>query len=277
MQVTWRLRWKIIIILKQTELWYRNSIGIGRYPNSGIGIGSEVKKCGSVHPYFQTMLPAESVLIEPLQKHREAFLISVSWWEQALKQANLFLCFCLFVPCSRVSGPSQPLPQLLCVLFVSGSGTGSGLSSGVNNTKTWCVTSVWLWLIVLLARPSVTRAVWEVSADSGTHRWGCICFILSYLQIFQSVTVHKKHRRSVSQHCGAPAEREIIWLAATFYQGAVQEAAALLVNKSFAGALWISYEPKLEWPCWCLAAVYPHLFCLYHFEFTRKVICQKKH
>lgn len=40
----------IIIILKQIELWYGNSIGIGRYPNSGIGMGSEVKKCGSVHP-----------------------------------------------------------------------------------------------------------------------------------------------------------------------------------------------------------------------------------
>ena len=29
----------MMIILKQTELWYWNSIG--RYPNSGIGIGSE--------------------------------------------------------------------------------------------------------------------------------------------------------------------------------------------------------------------------------------------
>jgi len=38
-------------MLKQTQVWYRKSIGIGRYPKSGIGIGSEVKKCGSVHPY----------------------------------------------------------------------------------------------------------------------------------------------------------------------------------------------------------------------------------
>ena len=36
----------MMLILKQTEFWYRNSIGISRYPNSGIGIGSEVKKCG---------------------------------------------------------------------------------------------------------------------------------------------------------------------------------------------------------------------------------------
>ena len=28
------------------KLKHRNSIGISRYPNSGIGIGSEVKKCG---------------------------------------------------------------------------------------------------------------------------------------------------------------------------------------------------------------------------------------
>ena len=27
------------IILKQIKLWYRNSIGVGRYPISGIGIG----------------------------------------------------------------------------------------------------------------------------------------------------------------------------------------------------------------------------------------------
>lgn len=32
---------KIIILLQQTELWYQNKIS--RYPDSGIGIGSEVK------------------------------------------------------------------------------------------------------------------------------------------------------------------------------------------------------------------------------------------
>ena len=44
----------IIIISKQSELWYQNSIGIDRYPNSGIGIGLEVKKRGSVQPYFKS-------------------------------------------------------------------------------------------------------------------------------------------------------------------------------------------------------------------------------
>lgn len=39
----------IIIILNQTELWYKNSIGTGRYSNSGIG--SEGKKMNEKHLY----------------------------------------------------------------------------------------------------------------------------------------------------------------------------------------------------------------------------------
>ena len=36
----------IIIILKRKVLWHWSSLSIDRYPNSGIGIRLEVKKCG---------------------------------------------------------------------------------------------------------------------------------------------------------------------------------------------------------------------------------------
>lgn len=146
----------------------------------------------------------------------------------------------LFLPRSLVSGPSQSLSGLFSILFVPGNWTVNSLSSVVNNTETWRVTSVWLWLTVFLAWQTVTRTVWAVSwsqqvrADSDRQTGGPFILLSRYFSAFQ-------YKWSVLQHCRAAAGIENNLVPKALWVGNIT--ALLMVDKSFTGAFQISYEP----------------------------------
>ena len=81
----------MIIIMKQTELWYRSGIGIGRYPTLGIGIRSEVKKYGSVHPWYVHNLLKQLILGLLQQLQQEPVCSSSRNWLTYTKNGHTTL------------------------------------------------------------------------------------------------------------------------------------------------------------------------------------------
>lgn len=75
---------------QQTEFWYWNSIGFGRYPNPGIGIGLEVKKCGLVHPYFTCWWNLGRIAFMAIWLKSPAMMCTASGY---------LLCWLLMLPC----------------------------------------------------------------------------------------------------------------------------------------------------------------------------------